>query len=306
MSVARALGQGLAGLAGLGVGVWGYALAEAKQYTLRRVDVPVLRPDSAPLTILHLSDIHLVASQHDKLAWISALAGLAPDLVINTGDNITSAEAIDPLLEAFDGLLDVPGAFVFGSNDYISAGFKNPLKYLTRPSSGSGGSALDDPTRELPWPRLRDGFTRRGWVDLTHHKQLLQVGEHTLELRGTDDAHLGRDRYAEVAGPVAEQAEVSLGVTHAPYLRLLDAMTRDGLDLIIAGHTHGGQVCLPTGALVTNCDLDRARAKGLSSHSCGPQSSALHVSAGLGTSPFTPYRLFCKPEATLMRLVPRA
>lgn len=294
---------GLAITTGLAAAVGGHALAEAHRFTLRRVEVPVLEPGSGPLTILHISDVHLVTRQQDKLDWIRGLAQLGPDLVINTGDNVTSAAAVPALLEALDGLLDVPGAFVFGSNDYHLPSFSNPLKYLTGSTSRPADSAAS--TAELPWQRLRHGFQDRGWIDLTHHRQLLEVAGHTVELRGTDDAHWHRDRYELVAGPVAEEADLALGVTHAPYLRVLDAMTSDGLDLILAGHTHGGQVCLPTGALVTNCDLDTGRVKGLSSHSVGQQTSALHVSAGLGTSPYAPYRLFCKPEASLLTLVPR-
>ena len=74
-----------------------------------------------------------------------------------------------------------------------------------------------------------------------------------LLFRGTDDAHQHRDDYAAVAGP-ADEGALNVGVTHAPYLRLLDAMTADGVDLILAGHTHGGQVCVPMhGALTSNC-----------------------------------------------------
>ena len=115
-----------------------------------------------------------------------------------------------------------------------------------------------------------------------------------------DDPHIGRDRYADVAGPFDPDADLRLGVAHAPYRRVLDAMAADGADLILAGHTHGGQVCLPwVGALVTNCDLPRSQAKGLS----GWRESALHVSAGLGTSPYTPIRLACRPEATVLTVV---
>jgi predicted MPP superfamily phosphohydrolase len=99
------------------------------------------------------------------------------------------------------------------------------------------------------------------------------------------------------------QCDVAIGVTHAPYRRVIDAMTYDGHDLIVTGHTHGGQVCVPGhGALVTNCDLDVGRVKGLSTNMAGGRTSWLHVSAGLGTSPYAPIRFACPPEATLLTL----
>ena len=84
-------------------------------------------------------------------------------------------------------------------------------------------------------------------------------------------------------------------------------MTADGADLVLAGHTHGGQLCVPmVGALVTNCDLPRRYAKGLHRWSAAEQESWLHVSAGLGTSPYARVRFACPPEATLLTLAPRA
>jgi predicted MPP superfamily phosphohydrolase len=91
---------------------------------------------------------------------------------------------------------------------------------------------------------------------------------------------------------------------------VLDQYAEDGYDAVLAGHTHGGQVCLPGGrALTTNCDLEPARASGLHRHPADsrpgdPGSSWLHVSAGIGTSPYAPIRLACRPEATLLTLVP--
>ena len=89
----------------------------------------------------------------------------------------------------------------------------------------------------------------------------------------------------------------------------MDRFVADGFDLLLAGHTHGGQVCLPGyGTLVTNCGIDRDRARGLHQHPSGPgprQRAYLHVSAGLGTSPYAPVRFSCRPEATLLTLVPR-
>ena len=92
-------------------------------------------------------------------------------------------------------------------------------------------------------------------------------------------------------------------MTHAPEPRMLDRFAADGYDLVLAGHTHGGQVRIPrVGAVVTNCGLDRSRARGVSrwgSH------TMLNVSAGLGTSPYMPMRFCCRPEATLLTLTAR-
>lgn len=295
-------------VAGVGTGVaasglaWGLTEANAL-FTLRRVAVPVLPSGSDPIRVLHLSDIHLMPYQHRKRSWLSTLAGLEPDLVVNTGDNISSPDSLDPLFDALGRLLDVPGVFVFGSNDYTAPVFRNPLVYFAGPSKAS-----DKPRDELPHEQLRDRFTGAGWLDLNHHTGVLEVAGRRLAFRGTDDAHLQRDDYSLVAGPPDPDAVLNLGVTHAPYLRVLDDMVADGLDMVFAGHTHGGQVCIPfKGAIVTNCDIDPARVKGLSTHATdspdGVEHTAwLHVSGGLGTSPFAPYRVACRPEATLLTL----
>ncbi|WP_420176828.1 metallophosphoesterase [Luteococcus sp. OSA5] len=289
-----------------GAGALGYGVWEAQQFTLRRVEVPVLPSGQRPLRVLHMSDIHLLPRQTGKLEWVASLAGLEPDLVVNTGDNFCSPDALEPLLDAWGRLLDVPGVFVFGSNDYTMPAFKNPAKYLAGPSK-----VEEHTTTPLPFDDLRAAMTSRGWRDLNHHRATLEVAGRRLAFRGTDDAHLKKDDYSLVAGPPDAQADLNIAVTHAPYLRLLDAMAGDQMDMIFAGHTHGGQVCLPfKGALVTNCDLDTERVKGLSQHTASTpagveHTSWLHVSAGMGSSPFAPYRIACRPEATLLTLVAR-
>lgn len=301
-----ALWRTAAGVAAAGAATLGYGLWESRQFTLQRVAVPVLPAGQEPIRVLHISDIHLLPRQKAKLEWVSRLAGLEPDLVVNTGDNFCSPDAIEPLLDAWGRLLDAPGVFVFGSNDYTMPGFKNPAKYLAGPSK-----AHEHNKPALPFDDLRAAMTSRGWADLNQQRAELEVAGRRVAFRGTDDAHLHKDDYAQVAGPALEGFDLNVAVTHAPYLRLLDAMTADGMDLIFAGHTHGGQVCLPfKGALVTNCDLDTDRVKGVSTHTVMDEdgvehTSWLHVSAGLGSSPFAPYRIACRPEATLLTLVSR-
>jgi predicted MPP superfamily phosphohydrolase len=301
--VPKAVATGVLGVGTLGVACLGYAgLYEINAFRLRRVEVPVLPAGRRPLRVLHISDLHLTPTAVQRQRWVSGLAALEPDLVINTGDNLAHQDSVPYVVRCLGRLLDKPGVYVWGSNDYYAPTFKNPLGYLVRPSRQSNPRKVS-----LPWRDLRQRFDEAGWSDLTHTGATFELGGVRLGLRGTDDAHLGLDRYATIAGPInRSEVEVAIGVTHAPYRRVIDAMADDGHDLIVAGHTHGGQVCVPGyGALVTNCDLDTARVKGLSQHSVGGRTSWLHVSAGLGTSPYAPVRFACPPEATLLTLTPR-
>lgn len=293
-------------LAAAGAGLAAYAATEARAYTLRRVEVPLLPAGHRPLRVLHLSDIHLTPGQTRKQEWLRGLAALEPDLVVDTGDNLSSHHAVGPLLDSLGPLLDVPGVFVLGSNDYFEPTMRNPLRYLL-PDDGRRRTDVD----QLPWRDLVRRLSGAGWRDLTNTRDTLDVGDTRLAFAGVDDPHLRYDRLAAIAGPADAGADVRLGVTHAPYLRVLDQMAADGYDAVLAGHTHGGQVCLPgSRALTTNCDLEPGRAKGLHRHPADsrpgdPGSAWLHVSAGLGTSPYVRLRVACRPEATLLTLTPR-
>jgi len=292
-----------AAVTGLGAACVAYAAGvEVRWFTLRRVAVPVLPVGAAPVKVLHLSDLHLMPNQQKKIRWVSELAALEPDLVVNTGDNLAHPDSVGPLLRAHGELLDLPGVFVFGSNDYWKPHFKNPGKYLL-PAHWQRHKPHGP---VLPFEQLRAAFTGAGWADLNNALTSLKVNGLRLDFAGTDDPHIKKDRYDEIAGEVDPAADLSIGVTHAPYQRVLNGFTGDGYPLILAGHTHGGQLAVPIyGALVTNCDLDTSRVKGLTSWGYQGRQSALHVSAGLGTSPYAPVRFACRPEATLLTLVPR-
>ena len=303
-----AVGLAAAGTAGLGYA----ALVERNLFTLRHRSAPVLPVGAAPLRVLHLTDMHLLPRQRRKVEWVRQLAQWEPDLVVNTGDNIAHRDAVATAMRAMEPLFGLPGVFVMGSNDYFAPRPKNPALYLTRHYRRGVGTAP-----ALPTDRLIAGLSDAGWVELTNARTRLSVNGIPLEFVGVDDPHLDRDRYDVVAGPAAADAALTIGVTHAPYQRVLDAMTADGAGLVIAGHTHGGQLCVPfMGALVTNCDLDRKRARGVSrwwpgaggapSASAPADAAYLAVTAGLGTSPMAPVRFACRPEATLLTLLPRA
>jgi predicted MPP superfamily phosphohydrolase len=286
-----------AGTVAAGVATVAYAaVIERRHWTLRTATLPVLTPGARPLRLLHISDLHMLPGQRAKQRWVSELADLNPDLVVNTGDNLAHQQAVPYVLRALGPLLDKPGVFVFGSNDYFAPKPKNPVRYLTRSKKRIRGIPL-------PWKDLRAALVEHGWLDLTHVRRGFTVAGQDIVAAGVDDPHLRRDRYAEIAGQPDPAATLRLGVSHSPEPRVLDAFAHDGYDLVMAGHTHGGQLRLPGyGAIVTNCELDRSRARGASRWGAH---TWLHVSAGLGTSPYAPVRFACPPEATLLTLVPR-
>ncbi len=298
-----------AGVIAAGFGVLAWSLAEAKAYTVRHVRVPVLAAGAPAMRILHLSDLHLLPRQCRTISWLRGLAELEPDLVINTGDNMAHAASMPAVLRALEPLLERPGAFVMGSNDYYAPKPKNPARYLL--ADPRRHEAAPEP-EDLPARELGLAFAAAGWRDLTNRRDAVEVNGTPVDLVGVDDPHLDRDRMpTPLAGRAGDTNApvLRLGVAHAPYRRVLDAMHADGCDLILAGHTHGGQLCVPGyGALVTNCDLDTARASGLSGWpgAAGEAGSTyLHVSNGVGTSPFTPVRFACRPSVTVLTLTPR-
>ncbi|HXV93853.1 MAG TPA: metallophosphoesterase [Pseudonocardia sp.] len=287
-----ALGVGTAGAAAVAYA----AGVERRRWTLREVTLPVLAHGARPVRILHVSDLHMTPNQRSKQRWVAELAALRPDLVVDTGDNLAHPRAVPAVMAALDPLLELPGLFVFGSNDYFGPRPKNPARYLVKSRKRIHGEPL-------PWRDLRAALVERGWHDATHARVALQVAGTSVAAAGVDDPHLGLDRYDRIAGRPAGDPALRLGLTHSPEPRVLDRFAADGYDLVLAGHTHGGQLRMPgVGALVTNCGLDRSRARGASRWGVH---TWLHVSAGLGTSPFAPVRFACPPEASLLTLVPR-
>ncbi|MEO7015462.1 MAG: metallophosphoesterase [Leifsonia sp.] len=307
-------------VAGAGAFAWG-SLIERRLFTLRQVSVPVLPPGSAAIKVLHVSDLHMAPWQRDKQEWLRSLADLKPDLIVDTGDNLGHERGLEGIQHAFEPFRGIPGVFAHGSNDYYGPQAKNPLKYFAGPSKKRSATAarLDDAA-------LTDYFRSLGWLDLNNAAAAVDIKGTHLEFFGVNDPHIHFDRVEAIPGaldelrendpysddstwpqdaPRAERRTVTIGVTHSPYRRVLDAFVTYGASMIFAGHTHGGQVCVPGfGALVTNCDIPRKQVKGLSIWRHAFRSTFLNVSAGLGTSIYAPVRFACRPEATLVTLTP--
>jgi predicted MPP superfamily phosphohydrolase len=297
---------GAVGAVGTAAAIWGIGI-ERYLFTVRFHEVAVLPAGAAPIRVLHLSDAHMAPWQRRKQRWIAALAELQPDLVVNTGDNLGHAEGLRGLRAAFDPLRGIPGVFVHGSNDHTAPSPRNPLKYFMGPSN------VKHTAEPLDTDAL-DGYLRDelGWIDLNNAAGSVDAGSLRIDAFGVSDAHRHWDRLEVLPGLIEglrgdRAADFTIGVTHAPYRRVLDSFTDLGADAIFGGHTHGGQVRVPGfGALVANCDIPLRQARGLSTWTHAARTVPLNVSAGLGHSIYAPVRFACRPEASLLTLTARA
>ena len=271
----------------------------------------MLEPGARDITVLHLADIHMAPWQTRKQEWIRSLALVEPDLIVNTGDNYGHPDALDALEYALEPFRGVPGVFVNGSNDYYGPQAKNPFGYFSGPSGARKAvTKLDVGALET---YFEDSL---GWLSLNNRARAIEMRGSRLEFFGVNDAHRGWDRLDLLPSAIEEMREnvgwqddrsgpeaVTLAVTHAPYRRVLDAFVTNGADLVFAGHTHGGQVRIPgLPALVTNCDIPREQAQGMSVWHHARHAALLNVSAGIGTSIYAPVRFACPPEAVVVTL----
>nr|WP_314651350.1 metallophosphoesterase [uncultured Microbacterium sp.] len=296
---------GAVGAAGAAAAVWGIGI-ERYLFTVREATASALPEGAAPLRILHISDAHMAPWQHRKQDWLASLAQLQPDLIVNTGDNLGHRDGLTGIRRAFEPFAGIPGVFVHGSNDVSEPSPRNPLKYFTGPSKSTA-----EPAR-LDTAAMDAYFTDElGWTDLNNTAARLTVAGLDVDLVGVDDPHRRWDRLDALPDAVDALGARSsttpvLGVAHAPYQRVLNGFIDLGVDAILAGHTHGGQVCLPGfGALVANCDIPLKQAKGLSTWQHDGRTVPLNVSAGCGHSIYAPVRFACRPEATLLTLTAR-
>jgi predicted MPP superfamily phosphohydrolase len=288
-----------AGLAA-GAALLGYATLEARWYRLRQLMLPdVLRVPGATLRLLHVSDVHLAHGQQHRVRFLRSLAELDADLVVITGDLLGDVGIEDEAVDAVDDLTGPgrPGLFVLGSNDLYGPLVKSPHRYLTHRRLPIHGTPL-------AFDRLVERRAGAGYPTVRNGAVALETRAGDVAVGGIDDPHLEATVIPspDVLTPDAAglgDGMLNLGLVHAPYLRALDALTTAGHDLLLAGHTHGGQVRIPGfGAVVANCDLPLDQARGQSRY----RDRWLHVSPGLGHSKYTPFRVACRPEATLLEL----
>jgi uncharacterized protein len=260
-------------------------------FRLTRYRLDILPTDAARrLSILHLSDLHFVTNDRRKERFLRELP--PADVTIVTGDILGEADAVEAVVRALGRVRGRLGSFfVLGSNDYYRPQPLNYFHYFTDDRSRRRRiyrSRADDLARAL---------AEEGWVHLKNVRQEEMLDGVAVELLGLDDPHIHRADLS--VAPRHAPARLGLAVVHSP--DPAPELAALGYDLIVAGHTHGGQVRFPVvGALVTNSHIPRALAMGL--HRLGH--SFLHVSPGIGTSKYAPFRFLCRPEAALLELFP--
>lgn len=284
--------------------IWA-TLIERNWFAIRRDELQILPAGSQDIVVLHISDLHLAPWQRRKISWLKQLAEKTkPDLVVNTGDNLGHPQAVPAVLAGVANLAGIPGVFVNGSNDLYAPAVRNPFGYLFKSSKTSAPRNQ----QKLDVALLTQGFEKNGWLNLNNNSTALSINGTRIKFIGTDDFHEDRTNFQHLSNSSKKlnSADLVLGITHAPYKRVLSELNSLGAEVIFAGHTHGGQVCIPiTGtALVTNCDLPRRYARGLhqTSEKLVGVKTWLNVCAGLGTSIYAPVRLACRPEVRVLTL----
>ncbi|MFN2610326.1 MAG: metallophosphoesterase [Actinomycetota bacterium] len=276
-------------VAGLACFVWG--LFEAKMYRVVEYKLPVLPRGSAPVSVLQVSDLHLRPANRKLIAFLQRLSKRTFDVVLATGDLLGDPRSVESCSEALNGLqARIARYYVFGSSDYYAPVFKNYLDYFLKKKRPRTKKNRTEP--------FRQALIVAGWIELTNHTLQTSFNGTKTQVTGLDDPHLDRDdRSLLIRDP---DALFAMCVVHdpAPYREAQVA----GFDLVVSGHTHGGQVRLPfIGAVVTNSTIPTELARG--PHKI--DGTWLFVTPGLGTGKFAPFRFLNRPEASVLNLVER-
>lgn len=233
------------------------------------------------LRICHVSDLHITKDPRNSRAVADALRSVQADLYVLTGDMIHGPGGVDALARWLDevGPHLQPAVAVYGNAEH---------------------------KRRIRVQHLREILEQYGIRVLSNETITIALRHGSLQIVGVDDPHSGHSRVAVAYGQ-ADPSKWTLVLVHSPE----GVLELDGrrADLVLAGHTHGGQILLPgIGWLSDNTHNrvglisglytaeDLAVRAGLSH-----PPAALYVSRGLGTSGW-PVRLRCRPELPVLTL----
>ena len=241
----------------------------AARVTVRTNDVPspLVPAPFEGFTILHLSDLHCDMSEAAMARLAELLPTLAYDLCVLTGDY--RGETFGPFEPTIAGMRE------------ICARLKGDVYGVL----GNHDTILMVPALEAMGVRM-----------LLNEAVALERSGQRVHIAGIDDAHFYRVDNIEKAAAGIPPGEFSVLLSHTP--EIFRQAAHADFDLLLAGHTHGGQICLPGGTAIT---LDSVLPRRMGAGSWVHNEMAGYTSVGAGSS-VVPVRFNCAPEVTLHRL----
>ncbi|MEJ2574899.1 MAG: metallophosphoesterase [Gammaproteobacteria bacterium] len=250
-------------------GLYQRGMRNARNIQVRHnaIHLPHLPRPFEGFTILHLSDLHADMDRDTTHAIADAIRDLEYDICVLTGDYRAST---------------------FGDYETALEGMQRITLHLRQPVYGVLGN--HDSVRMVP------GLEAQGVTMLLNESVLLERGDHHIALAGIDDAHYFRVNNLEKTVQHIPEDMISILLSHTP--EIYRQAVHAAFDVMLAGHTHGGQICLPGGIPLT---LDAKCPRYMGSGQWRYRNMIGYTSVGAGTS-IVNVRLNCLPEVTLHRL----
>ncbi|MGZ4382801.1 MAG: metallophosphoesterase [Gaiellaceae bacterium] len=244
---------------------WGWFEAGWVRYRVLDAEVPGLPPELEGVRVVHLSDFHLGVPSRGEGAVARAVDWTVvrdPDLVLVTGDLLSRPGGEERLRELVARL---PRCYaILGNHDLAVS--RDPFSVPARVDELGSATLLSDEGR------------------------MIELRGRSVWIAGVDPASRGDEK------GLSADADLRILLTHFP--NAVDRIEPGSFDLVLAGHMHDGQICIPyPGGKLRLAHLGARYTRGLYRRPAG----LLHVSPGLGTT-FVPFRFFARPEATELRL----
>ncbi len=231
--------------------------------------LPMVRPGAPDLTLVHLSDIHIGSLGYRERRAIQIVDDARPDLIVVSGDLVRGGDHPRDLQEFLSSLRSRYGNFVvWGNHDYWDG------------VPGAWGPEV---------------VRRAGFTLLTNSSRAITYPGGRIVIAGLDDPVTGHDNLRLAMSRVLRQ-DLCILVAHTP--DIVSSLGNWDIDLVLAGHTHGGQVRLP---LVGPLYIPYASREYLEGWFNVPPGARLHVSRGLGWS-WLPVRFLCRPTIDVITL----
>jgi predicted MPP superfamily phosphohydrolase len=256
-----------------------------------RIVIPSLTEKLASYAILHVSDIHFNEKVEKNTALRKWLRTIEPDLILITGDFITHDKYIESLCEFLVDLKSKDGVYgILGNHDYYYRTLWQHIRH----------SFLRKEYRPNDWKRLVRSLERLGITMLINEQVAIQSsGGSQIFIEGTDDPVLGKPKISD-STPQFLSSDLKILMSHSPDILYSEELQKKKFDLLLSGHTHGGQIRFPgIGPLLTGTEHASRREAYGAYKSLGGLS--VNVSSGIGYS-LLPIRINCPAEVILIEL----